>query len=79
MWIIELIKSLLHTGKSIKVDPDHLPGLRAPKSAPAKPLPPPHPQVPEQSDIESAYVRFLDKGYGKPFKKMKHKNKNKLF
>lgn len=51
---------LFGTGKRIRIDPDHLPGLRPPKSGP--PIPPlPRPNEPEITylkEIDDLYRRF---------------------
>lgn len=69
-WIAELINKLFPRGTRIKVDPDHLPGLRAPTSRPRIP-PRPKPPASEASDIQGMYDRFQAMGV-KPKSKGQH-------
>ena len=69
MWITTLLNILFPSGKRIKIDPDHLPGLRPPRSRPKLPVdaarPDPHPA----SDIDGIYERFIAGGHQKKHKK----------
>ena len=56
-WIIEIINKMFTQGTRIKVERDHLPGLRAPTSRSRIP-PRPKPPANEASDIEGMYERF---------------------
>ena len=61
-WLIELINKFITNGKKVKVDPDHLPGLRAPRSSPKSPVPPPEAIRPKEYDIDGIYESFLAAG-----------------
>lgn len=61
-WLTEIIKTLFPSGKRIKVDPDHLPGLRPPRSAMRCPAPPPEAIRPTPPDIDGIYARFIASG-----------------
>jgi len=69
-WITDIIRMLFPSGKRIKVDPDHLPGLRSPRSGVRPPTPPPQSVQPPDSDIEGIYARFQERE--RPAKPSKH-------
>ena len=68
-WLTDIIHILFPTGQRIKVDPDHLPGLRPPRSASRTPVPPPETVRPTPSDIDGIYARFVKAGGHKTKKK----------
>lgn len=65
-WIIELLKKVMHgTGQKIKIDKDHLPGLKPPNAAPKlPPVQPPRIQLPPDPDIDGMYSRYVAQGNG---------------
>lgn len=79
--IIKFIDRLLvgPAGK-IRIDPDHLPGLKAPKPGP--PVPPRETsrrQQPSGPSIEELYDRFIASGHRPPKRKRPGKSDGSLF
>jgi hypothetical protein len=68
-WIINLL-FMPTTGRTIRISPDHLPGLKAPTRAPFRPAPP-KPKEPKGSSIEDHYRNFKasDASKAKPVKR----------
>lgn len=57
-WLLVILARVLgFKAERIRIDPDFLPGLRAPKPAPPRPSIPPRPE-PERESIEEVYRRF---------------------
>ena len=61
-------------GNKIRIDKDHLPGLRAPKTLPAPRVPYPSPKTTAVSDVAAMYKRFKNKS-PKPVRKVSNKGK----
>jgi hypothetical protein len=77
-WLTTLLGKWFfgNKGGTIRIDPDHLPGLRAPKPKPRFPIEYPRPQTPPGTDIETIYWRFYKSRIGKPFVRKTNKKGN---
>ena len=63
--ILELIFPALR-GVAVKINRDHLPGLKPPKASAYKPVPPIRNRQPQGPSIEDYYRRFKASGGAKP-------------
>jgi hypothetical protein len=77
-WLTSLLSRWIfgNKGGTIRIDPDHLPGLRAPKAKPRYPVDYPRPKSPPGTDIDALYRRFYKSQIGKliPIKPEKRKD-----
>jgi hypothetical protein len=64
-----LWRMLFSKGKGVKIDPDFLPGLRAPRPAPRLPIARRKPPVTEGPDLDAVYARYLASGARKKRKR----------
>ena len=59
-WLYHLL--FPRSGRTIRISPDHLPGLKPPQAPPRVHRHPEKEGKPEQTSVEAAYAKYLAKG-----------------